>query len=352
MASDHRPQADLVAFLGALEREPFRFDFLQVLRRLDSLDPKRPCLGSSTKAVDDPVRLGQEPSTAFAPATISDFRAGKSGKAPHLLVQFLGLLGPNGPLPLHLTEYARDRLRNAGDPTFARFLDVFNHRMLCLFYRGWAQAQPTVSLDRPEEDRFGVYVESLFGTGMPTYRDRDAMPDLAKRHYAGHFSCQTRHPDGLRSILAGFLRLPVYIEELVGHWLALPEDGQWRLGESPVTGTLGESTIVGSRVWDRQSKFRVRIGPLGLKDYERMLPGGDSLARVIAVVRNYTGDQLSWDLNLILKRAEVPPVRLGGAGRLGWTTWLTSRPLARDGDDLLLDAIAWQSNNAKEGLAT
>jgi type VI secretion system protein ImpH len=309
---------------------------------LETENPRKPRLGSSTRAADDPVRLGQEPATAFAPATISRFTAGRDGEPSRMLVHFLGLLGPNGPLPLHLTDYARDRLRNARDPTFARFLDVFNHRMLCLFYRSWTQAQPTVSLDRPEDDRFGVYIGSLFGIGMPTYRERDAMPDLAKLHYAGHLSCQTRHPDGLRSILTGFLELPVRIQELVGHWLPLPQDSQWRLGESPTTGTLGESTIVGPRVWDRQSKFRIRIGPLCLKDYERMLPSGDSLARVLAVVRNYTGDQLSWDLNLVLKQAEVPPIRLGATVRLGWTTWLTSRPLARDGDDLLLDAMAWQ----------
>lgn len=345
MASDHRPPTDLVALLTALEREPYRFDFFQALRRMEALHPQKPRLGSAIKATDDPVRLGQEPATTFAPASISDFQARKSGRPPRMLVRFLGLLGPNGPLPLHLTEHARDRLRNDADPTFARFLDVFNHRILSLFYRGWAQAQPTASFDRPQEDRFGLYVGSLFGIGMPGYRERDAMPDLAKLHYAGHLSCQARHPDGLRSILADFLRLPVIIEELVGHWLPLPSSCYWRLGQSPATGTLGISTTAGSRVWDRQNKFRVRIGPLGVRDYERLLPGGDSLPRVVAVVRNYVGDQLTWDLNLILRRAEIPPLRLGGAGRLGWTTWVSSRPLEKDGDDLLLDAMAWQDDD-------
>lgn len=344
MASNHRPSADLVALVSALEREPFAFDFFQTLRRMEALHPEKPRLGNSVKAADDFVRLGQEPATGFAPSALAAFEAGRDGRAPRLLVHFLGLLGPNGPLPLHLTEYVRDRLRNDADPTFARFLDVFNHRILSLFYRAWAQTQPTASFDRPKEDRFGVYVGSLCGIGMPSYRERDAMPDLAKLHFAGHLSCQTRHPDGLQSILADFLKLPVTIEELVGHWLPLPRSCYWRLGQSPATGTLGVSTTAGSRVWDRQNKFRIRIGPVGLRDYERLLPGGDSLARLVAVVRNYAGDQLTWDLNLTLCQAEVPPIRLGGEGRLGWTTWVTSMASERDGDDLLLDAMAWQND--------
>lgn len=342
MASDHRPTPDPLDLTVALRREPYRFDFLQTMRRLEALHADKPRLGCSLKAADDPVRLGQEPATVFAPATIAALQDGKQGRAPRLLVQFLGLLGPNGPLPLHLTEYARDRLRNDSDPTFARFLDVFNHRMLTLFYRAWAQAQPTNSFDRPATDRFGVYLGALLGIAMPSFRGRDAMPDLAKLHYAGHLSCQVRHPDGLRSILGGFLKLPVAIREFIGHWLSLPEDCLWRLGASPQTGSLGLTTTVGPRVWDQQYRFRVRIGPLSLRDYERLLPGGDSLVRTIAIVRNYLGDQLIWDLNLVLKQQEVPTIRLGAAGRLGWTTWLTSRPLARDGDDLLLNAVAWQ----------
>ncbi|MEA3277956.1 MAG: type VI secretion system baseplate subunit TssG [Pseudomonadota bacterium] len=348
MASDHRPPSDLIDLTNALQREPFRFDFLQTLRHLEALHPDKPRLGDSLKAADDPVRLGQEPATTFAPATIERYDAGAKGRPPRMLVHFLGLLGPNGPLPLHLTEYARDRSRNADDPTFARFLDVFNHRMLTLFYRAWAQGQPTVSFDRPETDRFGVYLGALFGIGMRSFRNRDAMPDLAKLHYTGHLSCQARHADGLRSVLGDFLKLPVAIEEFIGHWLPLPRDCHWRLGESPETGSLGMSATVGSRVWDRQYKFRIHIGPLSLQDYERLLPGGDSLARVTAIVRNYVGDQLTWNLNLILKQDEVPPMRLGAVGRLGWTTWVTSKPLARDGDELLLDAMAWHSKTAAD----
>ena len=162
MASNHRPAPDTVALNASLLREPARFDFLRTLRRLEAAHVSKPRLGESFKAKDEPVRLGQEPDTRFAPATIAGFNQGTGGRAPRLLVYFLGLLGPNGPLPIHLTEYARDRLRNADDPTFARFLDVFNHRMLELFYRAWAQAHPTVSFDRPERGRFRVYLCLLY----------------------------------------------------------------------------------------------------------------------------------------------------------------------------------------------
>lgn len=325
------------ALLGELAAAPWRFGFFHTLRRLEALQPERPRIGASARPVEDPIRLGQQPSMIFAPAELAALVRPASGRPARLLVYFFGLLGPNGPLPLHLTEYARERQRNAADPTFARFLDVFHHRMLTLFYRGWAQAQPAVSFDRPTQDRFGTYLGTLAGTGMPAYQGRDAMPDLAKRHFAGHLSCQTRHPDGLRAMLAEFLRLPVRIEELIGHWLVLPPDCLLRLGESPGTGALGLTTTLGGRVWDHQSKFRVSIGPVGLADYLRLLPGGETLPRIKALVRNYVGDQLEWDLNPVLAAAEVPPLCLGSGGQLGWTTWLASGPLGRDGDDLKLD---------------
>lgn len=323
--------------LARLARSPWQFGFLHTLRRIDCLQPERPRAGCSPRAADDLVRLGQQPSMRFAPSELARVEQPGSGRPPRLLVYFLGLLGPNGPLPLHLTEYARERQRNADDPTFARFLDLFNHRMLTLLFRAWGQAQPAVSFDRPDEDRFGAYLGSLSGSGMPAFRARDAMPDLAKRHFAGHLACQTRHPDGLKSMLQALLNLPVRIDELVGHWLVLPRDCRLRLGESPETGALGRTTTIGARVWDHQSKFRVCVGPATLSDYLRLLPGADGLARVIAVVRNYVGDQLDWELNPVLAAPEVPALRLGSGVRLGWTTWLASGRLGRDGDDLFLD---------------
>lgn len=337
MAGDHRSTSDDLALLQELQREPWRFGFLQTLRRIECLHPDRPRIGEAGRAAEEPIRLGQEPSMTFAPAELAALQRSESARAPRLLVNFLGLLGPQGPLPLHLTDYARDRVRNAGDPTFARFLDIFNHRMLALFYRAWAQSQPAVSFDRPAGHRFGAYSGALQGIGMPALRNRDAMPDLVKLHFTGHFSCRTGHPEGLRSILSEFLRLPVQIDEFIGHWLSLPQDCRWLLGSSPDTGTLGQTAMIGGRAWDHQSKFRIRVGPLSLQDYARLLPGGRSLRAVKAIVRNYVGDQLDWDLSPVLAEAEVPRIRLGRSGRLGWTTWLMSRPLGRDADDLKLD---------------
>lgn len=340
MAGKKRTASSAVEMARALEDEPHRYGFFQALRLLECAHPDRPRLGESTRPTEDAVRLAQEPSLAFAPATLASFQAGQKGLPPRLSVLFFGLFGPNGPLPLHLTEYARDRLRNEKDPTFSRFADIFHHRMLSLFYRAWAVAQPTVNFDRPQSDRFHLYLGALFGIGMPSLRDRDAAPDQAKLSHAGHLGCQTRHPDGLRSLLASYFQVAVDIQEFIGRWVDLPESSYCLLGESPQTGSLGQTVVVGARVWDRQGKFRVVLGPMSKVDYDRLLPGSPSLGRLVALIRSYSGDELMWDVKLVLKKEQVPPLVLGGPERLGWTTWLAQEPLEEDAGDLLLDPMS------------
>ncbi len=327
------PAAD--RFLRALAAEPWRFDLFGALRRLQCVHPDKPPLGRSRRAADDPVRFGQQPSLKFPPTSIAEFRPGGPGGPGRLLTHFFGLFGPNGALPTHVTEFVLDRRRDAGDVTFARFVDVFHHRMLCLFFRAWADAQPTVAFDRPESDRFSSFVGAVCGLGAASFRDRDAMPDLAKLHFAALLGGRTRHPEGLVAILTTFLKVPVRLRQFVGHWMALPEEYRCVLGRSPRTGTLGRTATIGSRVWDCQSRFGLTVGPLSLRDYLRFLPGKPSLDRLVAIVRNSVGDELDWDLRLVLKREEVPAARLDGSAGLGRTAWLLGRPAARDADDFI-----------------
>ena len=336
MAGEERTATHTVSLIQDLQKAPYQFGFYQVLRQFECLNKDKPRIGASRRLVDDPVMLGQQPSVAFAPSTLAACEPGK-GMVPRLEVFFFGLFGPHGPLPLHLTEYARDRLRNANDPTFKRFADIFHHRMLSLFYRAWAISQPTVQFDRPEEDRIGGYLASLFGMGMPTFRNRDAFPDPAKLHYAGRFVCQTRHPEGLQAMVEDFFGIRARIREFVGQWLRIPRRNQCRLGESLETGILGRSVTIGEEAWECQHNFRFVLGPLGLADYLRFLPGGDSLERLVALVRNYTGDEFAWDINMILRKEEVPPLKLGETSQLGWTTWLSHRTTDLDADDLVLN---------------
>jgi len=341
MASPDRTSAYVIDLFEALQRKPYAFHFFQALRRLECRYREQPRLGKAMRLRDDPVRLTQEPSMAFAPSTLASFNPGDQEHPPRLAEYFLGLFGPQGPLPLHLTEYAYERKRGYNDRTFSRFADIFHHRMLSLFYRAWANAQPTVNFDRPETNRFDVYIGAAFGLGMPSLWNRDTAPDLAKFHYSGRLACQTRNAEGLEAILADFFHLPVGIETFVGHWLPLSPTSQCRLGETPTTGLLGMTAVIGERVWDRQYKFRIVIGPMGLAEFQRFLPGSDSLRRLVAWVRNYIGNELLWDVNLVLRKEEVPSLKLGQQSQLGWTTWLTSQPLARDADDLKLDAVTY-----------
>jgi len=288
---------------------------------------------------DDPVRLGQEPSLAFAPSTAASFKPSADGLPWRFQVFFLGLFGPNGPLPLHLTEYARDRLRNSDDPAFARFADIFHHRMLSLFYRAWAAAQPAVNFDRPESDRFSLYIGALMGMGMPSLRDRTPLPDLAKFHHAGLLSGAVRSAAGLEALIEGCFDMPVRVEEFIGEWVVIAERDRLRLGGSKETASLGETSTLGGRVWSCSQKFRVVMGPLNLRQYTRMAFGGTSLKRLTSLVRSYIGDELTWDVELILKKEETPFICLGQAGHLGQTSWCITKTPEKDLRDLRLSPL-------------
>lgn len=337
MANENGAQAN--SLNQRLQDKPYEFDFFQAVRRIECEHRSQPLVGHSKRPQEDPVRFAQNISFAFAPAALAGYEAADDEKKAKMLVNFFGLLGSNGPMPLHITEYIRDRLRNHDDRTLASFLDIFNHRLISLFYRAWACNQQNVSYDRKEEDRFAAYIGSLFGIGEDSFRDRDAISDVSKLYYSGRLVCQTKNAEGLQKILEDYFGIPVDIEQFVGQWIKLAPEYRCKLGQSPQNGTLGCSLIAGSRVWECQQKFRIKLGPMDFSEYQRMLPGGDSICRLTAWVKNYIGDELSWEVQLILKSREVPKNSLGSLGQLGWSIWLSSKGFKKDVDDLILRSL-------------
>jgi type VI secretion system protein ImpH len=325
-------ETDALAFLAEMAETPYRFDFYQALRRLECLYADEPRWGMAPRPANEPVRLGQAPDMTFAPAAIS---AVDLGQPPRVTVCVTGLLGPNGPLPSHLTEFAHERLLHAGDRTFVRFLDLFNHRFLLLFYRAWAQAQPHVSHDRPAKDRFAAHVAALLGLDDDDRHVRDSLPSGAKLFYAGILARQVRDADGLASILRDFFEAPVEIEQHVSHWMDMDPGQSTRLGHA--AAVLGTEAALGDRVPDCQHRFRIAIGPLTWERYCAFLPGGNALRQLTDWVRFYLSFELAWDMRLILTGDSVPDLTLGTGARLGWTSWLGAHTPG-DADDLCLDA--------------
>lgn len=335
------PSASVQSFWREVQRTPYAFDLFFVLRMLQARHPALPRLGRALRPQSEPVRLGQDPSLAFAPATIAEVLPGVAGQPERVTVWSFGLYGPNGPMPTYMTEYVRERLRQHDDATLARFSDIFHHRLLLLFFRAWSDAQPTTSLDRPGEDHFGRYVRSLVGLGEASQRNRDQVPDHAKLFMAGHLTRWTRNPEGLASAIGAYFGAPVHLQELCLHYLELEPEQQTRLTLHASNSQLGVDTVVGSRVPDAQSKFRLRIGPVPLGQYEQFLPVGASFGALVDWVRNYLGVEYAWDFDLVLRREDVPACQLGGAGRLGWTSWMLAGPARRDPDDYRVDPELW-----------
>jgi len=330
MAGSNGQTTDPLNILEALEKNPYAFDFFRAVRLLESRFPEKPRVGYSNSPSKDPVRFSQKPSLAFAPSTLEGLSYRPVSKLPQLFVRFFGLFGPNSPLPPHLTEYAIERELHHNDPTLRAFCNIFNHRLIAFFYRAWACNQKAVDLDRETRPRFTRFFGSFFGMGMESLEGQDNVQDWAKLYFAGRMACPTRNAEGLEAILGEYFEVKTEVQQFVGRWMKLPADSICRLGESPETGRLGMTAIVGDRFWECQLKFRVKMGPMALRDYERLLPNGEAFQRLKNWILNYCGEHFFWDAQLFRKAEEVPETCLG------WTTWLKTKPFADDAGDLML----------------
>ena len=345
-----RPKPGYDVWLKALATAPQRFDFYQVLRHIETANPHLPRLGEALRPTDEPVRLTQPAELTFAPAALHSVLFEADG-TPRVRQRIFGLLGPNGPLPMHITELARDRQNQHADPGLQRFLDTFTHRFALLFYRAWAQAQPVLSLDRPGDNPFARRLGSLFGLGTESALGRDALADNSKLFFAGRLARQARDADGLLAWCKAEFDVNLHIEQWCGHWMPLGRDDRTRLRKG-LGQALGRGAVLGASVWDVQHKFRIVIGPLRLARYLDFLPGGSDLARLQAIVRQWVGLEFAWDLRLILARRDVPRLRLGGdggdsgvggaggggrSGLLGRSGWLGRYGKPQDAADLVID---------------
>jgi len=323
MAADDRSTRD--DLIGRLQADPYRYGFYQALRRLEAAHADFPGFGRTRRAVQDPVRLGQMATLAFTGSTLAKMEPANASRPERLLQYFHGVFGPNGPLPIHLTEHALGRRLSFHDFTFERFCDIFHHRMLSLFYRIRANAEPAISEDRPEQNRFRAYTGALIGLGTPALRNRSQCPDEARLFHAGHFANQKRSPGALLGIITQYFSMPLALREFEPEWLELPAESRLLLGRDRETGRLGVNTVLGARTWERQFRFSLVFGPLDREQFESLLPDQPAIQRLADLVRTFVGLEFSWDYRMVVKEQEVPTARLGRYGKLGWSTWLGGR---------------------------
>ena len=322
--------------LALLSSAPERFELFQALRLFEAAYAGRPRLGEARRARDEPLRLSQPPHLIMAPSTIAGFSGPVPGRPGRLSTFAFGLFGPQGPLPLHITRHALQRLRQEQDPTLAEFANIFQHRLMALFWRAHARARPVIEHDRPTSDRFARRLGAVAGLATPAMFERSALPDRFVLFAAGLLTLQHRPPEALIRLIALFFRVPVAITEFVGAWLDIPLFAQTRLGLANGASTLGVDAVVGTRAFARHHRFRIILGPLGLDAYLRFLPIGDALPKLRALARHAVGLDHDWDVQLVLQRAEVPAARLDARTMLGWTSWLGTRHRFEDADDLVL----------------
>ncbi|HKR11887.1 MAG TPA: type VI secretion system baseplate subunit TssG [Pyrinomonadaceae bacterium] len=322
--------------------EPYRFGFFQAVRLLERIDPERHAVGHDAAAEREAVRFRTRQTLSFPASEIYEIATdGEDGSIPpEMFVAFMGLTGPLGVLPHNYSELVIDRIRH-NDTTLWNFFDIFNHRMLSLFYRVWEKYRFPIAYERGKLDDFTQSLFSLVGIGTEKLRNRLSLNDQILIFYGGLVAQRPHSASAITAILGDYFRVPVEAQQYSGQWLKLGDDVT-RLGES--NSFLGISTIAGARVWDAQSMFRLRFGPLSLDEFRAFLPNGSAFQSATELTRLLVGLELDFDMQLVLDAGMVPFCVLETGSdaqpRLGWTSWLKSRPVTRDDDQVVLPVKA------------
>ncbi len=282
----------------------------------------KPRQGCGVRPAEDIVRLSQKASTSFQGRALDSMMPDKGPHKYRLFCTFLGLLGTNGALPLHLTEYAQQRTRHHQDPAFAEFVDMFNHRMLSLFYRAIAEFDPAINLDRQNDNAMESMIAALGGYLPRAAKQRDSIPDYLKFFQAGWLGSQVKSPDGIVALIGQYFCVPVSVDEFTGDWLTLPESAQTMIGRRAGTAQLGVSTYLGRRAWSVGHKFTVVLGPLSWDACVSFKPGGRRARELSELMKNYVGDEWDWDVELVMLADKVQGSCLDRRSTLGFNAFL------------------------------
>jgi type VI secretion system protein ImpH len=330
--ADPRSKYRYNAVRELIETVPYEFKFFQLVRLLERLNPERSQVGGF-------VPPSRDQNLAFPASQVQGVEF-QEDRSPTVIVNFFGLTGPMGVLPHYYTELIRDRLR-VRDKTMASFFDMFNHRMVSLFYLAWDKYRFAIAYERGERDRFSHILMDIIGIGTPGLQDRQRVADDSLLFYSGLLAMHTRPAAGLRQILWDYFDVEVEIEQLVGAWYPLDIPNQCKFDRAnSVSEQMGVGAIVGDEIWDQQSGVLIRLGPLTLRQYLDFLPTGSAYAPLMAILRFYAGWEIDFQIQLVLKREETPPCELGATGDasplLGWVSWSKNRDMDRDPDDTVL----------------
>nr|WP_246152279.1 type VI secretion system baseplate subunit TssG [Roseospira navarrensis] len=333
--------------MGRLQAEPHRFTFVQAVR-LHQREARRAgsgrSVGGDAPPGEEAVRLRAHQALGFQPGQVAPPRRRDTAEdgIPRIAATFLGLTGPNGALPQHYTEMVMQRAREH-DTGMRDFFDLFNHRLLSLFWRAMAKYRLDLSYElHPENGDLDAVTQalmSLVGLGLPGLTDRLPVDDERIVYYGGHFSRRPPTAAALEQMLGDYFGRPITVQQFHGRWLFLPPEEQSRLG-APQGSRLGVDTVAGSRVWDVQGSVRLRIGPVDWEGFRRFQPDGPDLQRLASLARLHLGPEFAFDVQVVLAREAVPRLRMPRAGesaegapRLGWNAWLTHETPRRDAEE-------------------
>jgi len=321
-----------------LDQDPYSIHFFQAVRLLGRLYPERNPVGLFVSPSTEVVRFSSVPSLAFPASEIQEFSVGSDGQ-PALSVNFMGLCAAVGALPDVYTEFllerAREKDRGPGD-----FFDIFNHRLISLFYRGWQKHHFYVAFERTGagDDVITEKLLDLIGLGAKSLQHRMDIDDEACLYYSGLLSQRRPTAQGLRQLLEDYFDVPVSVHQFTGMWRRLPLNNRsFLIGTETFSEQLGIGTIVGDEAYDQHGTVTIRIGPLNFARYQEFLPGAPASVALRSWLRLYTNREFDFVIRLVLHRDEVPSLALGdeqlAAPSLGLVSWIRNRPLDRDPDE-------------------
>ncbi len=338
------PTDHLTALLAEVEADPTRWGAFAFWRGVDAATPAGPKIGEALDPAREAVDFAHQPSQDFPRTTLAAFVPGK--RRPMARSQHLGLTGPMGALPIHLTELAIFERRKKGDTPFADFLDLISARALQRFYRAWAEADRCAQADRPADDRFAGYVGAVSGAADLSFVDAatrprpdksgDAFDGWRRLPYAG-FLAGVRSAAVVGDLLSHLLERPVKVVETVGRWRPIAPDARTTIGRAHAA--IGRGATLGSRFYAVEFDVAFEIGVAAMDGLTDLLPGGHANRLLGEAARAALPGHLDWSARVTIAEPAIAPARLGTT-RLGWTSWVAPRGTARTRRDLALRDVA------------